>query len=148
MDYEIKIGSKEDAKYVRTKVYIEEMGFRMEFEQKDDDDRMNHVVLYIDGKPAGYERVFPIELEHKVEPIPGAWVLGRLAVLPKYRKQGLADALITYAEDFARENGGTAMVLHAQQELVPYFKAKGYEPFGPVKFDEHLLHQWMKKDLA
>ena len=148
MDYNIKLDNFEDAKTIRTAVYLKELGFRVEFEPIDEDDRMVHMVLYVDDQPVGAGRVFPIELEHKLPYHDGGWVFGRLAVLKDYRDNGYGAALLKYAEDYAKEHGATTMYLHVQKDLFPYFEEKGYEKFGPQKFDEHVLHQWMKKDLA
>ena len=147
MEYTIVPDRFDDAKIVRTDVYLRELGFRIEFDSIDDNELMNHIVLYVDDKPVGVVRVFPVEIEHKMQNFPDAWVFGRLAVLKDYRNNGLGSALIEYAEDFARERGAKEMIIQVQQKLIPFFEERGYTVFGPQKYDEHMLHSWMKKAL-
>lgn len=59
--------------------------------------------------------------------------LSRLAVLPEFRRQGLGDALLAFAEEWARGRGlsraylGVRIVLHAQQN---YYARRGYQVVG------------------
>ena len=148
MEYTIEMGSFDDAKLIRDEVYVKELGFRFEFEPKDQDPRVQHLVAYVDGKPVGCARVFPVELEKK---LPGddshIWVFGRLAVLPEYRNNGIGTALLEKAEEYAKSQGATEMHLHAQPKVQAFFAKRGYEAYGPLKYDEKIVHQWMKKEL-
>ena len=81
----------EDAAAVRTRVFMEEQGFKNEFGPEDEASEMIHVTLYGDGVLLGCARVFPATLEPMLEDAPGRWVFGRLAVLP-----------IGYADGFHR----------------------------------------------
>ena len=63
------------ARKIREKVFIEEQGFEVEFDNIDES--ATHILLTIDGDPAATGRVFPKE--------DGVYILGRIAVLPQYR---------------------------------------------------------------
>ena len=84
----------EDAAAVRTRVFVEEQGFKNEFGPEDEASEMIHVTLYGDGVLLGCARVFPATLEPMLEDAPGRWVFGRLAVLPEARKGGLGSLLL------------------------------------------------------
>ena len=147
MGIEFKQGHFEDAKLIREKVFMDEQGFQNEFDQIDQDPHMIHVVAYDAGKPIGCARVFPIQLEPGLENVDGAWVFGRLAVLPDHRGRGLGSQLLAYSEAAAKEHGATTMHLHAQCVAQPFYEKSGYKAYGPIEFDEHVEHQWMEKQL-
>ena len=137
----------EDAAAVRTRVFMEEQGFKNEFGPEDEASEMIHVTLYGDGVLLGCARVFPATLEPVLDDAPGRWVFGRLAVLPEARKGGLGSLLLAESERIAREAGATEMHLHAQCSAQPFYAKAGYAAYGPVELDEHVEHQWMAKAL-
>ena len=139
--------NKEEAFEIRRKVFIDEQGFKYEFDAIDEDALMTHVTVYCDNILIGCARIFPSDIEPKLDPQPGRWVLGRLAVLPEYRKHGLGSQIMRAAEDEAAKRGAQQIVLHAQCRVQPFYQKLGYEPFGPIEFEEHVEHQWMKKNL-
>lgn len=140
-------GAFEDAKAVRTRVFMEEQGFCNEFGPEDEASEMIHVTLYGDGALLGCARVFPAALEPMLDDAPGRWVFGRLAVLPEARKGGLGSRLLAESERLAREAGATEMHLHAQCSAQPFYEKAGYAAYGPIELDEHVEHQWMSKAL-
>lgn len=144
MDLTFEQGRFEDARFVRTRVFMEEQGFENEFDGIDDDPATVHLTLYRDGKLVGCARTFP-DPEHPDEP--GRWVFGRLAVLPEARKGGLGAALLAESERVAREAGATEIHLHSQCYVTGLYKRAGYEPYGAEELDEHVPHIWMRKKL-
>lgn len=138
----------EDAFKIREAVFMVEQGFKNEFEDKDSDPRMIHLTAYIDGDLAGCARVFPSIMEDGLEAEDGLWIFGRLAVLPRFRKQGLGSSILNEAESVALENGASSVALHAQCNAQHFYSKNGYDAFGPIEFDEHVEHQWMRKSLV
>ena len=62
----------EEAKYIRTEVFMKEQGFKDEFDEWDN--KVPHVVLFIDGKAAGTGRLLPGGNNK-------TFIIGRVAVL-------------------------------------------------------------------
>lgn len=139
--------AKDDAFAIRRTVFIDEQGFKDEFDEIDDDPRMIHIAVYCDGQLAGCARVFPGALEPKIVCDEGTWVLGRLAVLPEYRKYGLGSKIMEAAEAEAERQRAQKIILHAQCRVQPFYQKLGYTAFGPIEFEEHVEHQWMEKFL-
>lgn len=144
MDLRFEQGNFDDARLVRTRVFMEEQGFQDEFDAVDDDPRTIHVTLYEDDALVGCARTFP-DPDHPDQP--GRWVFGRLAVLPEARHGGFGGKLLADSERLAREAGATEMHLHAQCRVASFYERTGYEQYGPVELDEHVEHIWMKKAL-
>ena len=144
MELTFEQGNFADARIVRTRVFMEEQGFRDEFDGIDEIPSTVHVTLYVDGALAGCARTFP-DPDHADEP--GRWVFGRLAVLPEARHSGLGAALLDESERLAREAGATEIHLHAQCRVTPFYERAGYQQYGAVELDEHVEHIWMRKAL-
>ncbi len=144
MDLRFEQGRFQDARFVRERVFMDEQGFKDEFDGLDGDPATIHVTLYRDGKLAGCARTFP-DPDHPDEA--GRWVFGRLAVLREMRKEGLGAALLEESERLARASGATEMHLHAQCSVTSFYERAGYVPYGPIELDEHVEHIWMKKPL-
>lgn len=69
----------------------------------------------------------------QLTPGPGALYLGKLAVAPRARRQGLARRLVTLAEERARALGLPAVELKARVELAENhatFRALGFREVG------------------
>ena len=125
-----RIGERADAFEVRRRVFMDEQGYVNEFDGIDDDPRCLHVTLYVDDELAGCARVFPEPLERELVPdapqspacplddgVPAerVYLLGRVAVLPAFRRRGLASALVAASDDAARAAGARVCKLHAQE---------------------------------
>ena len=144
MEPRFKHGNFDDARIVRTRVFMEEQGFQDEFDDVDEMPSTIHVTAYLGDQLIGCARTFP---DHDHPDDAGRWVFGRLAVLPEARKAGLGAALLAESERLARESGATEMHLHAQCRVTPFYERTGYERYGNVELDEHVEHIWMKKAL-
>ena len=142
MELRFEHGNFDDARIVRTRVFMEEQGFQDEFDDIDDDPRTIHVTLYDANALVGCARTFP---DPDRPDQPGRWVFGRLDVLPEARRGGFGAALLAESERLAREAGATEMHLHAQCRVTPFYGRMGYAQYGPVELDEHVEHIWMEK---
>jgi len=127
----------ECAKNIRKEVFTEEQGFIDEFDDKDE--IAVHLVLFDENDiPVATCRIF-------ADGEKGVFVLGRLAVLKKYRGKKLGSILIEEAEKYVKEKGGKVIVLHAQQRVIDFYKKAGFNEFGGVEYDEGCPHIWMRK---
>lgn len=138
----------EDAALIRQRIFMDEQGFKNEFDAIDDAGEVIHLTAYHDGELIGCARIFPSRFQEGFPAEPRTWIFGRLAVLPEKRGGGFGSAILAQAEKLARDAGATELHLHAQVHAQPLYERAGYSAYGPVEFDEHVEHQWMKKALA
>lgn len=73
--------------------------------------------------------------------------LGRLAVDPDRRGEGIAAALLALADRVALEQGADAISLHAQTYARRLYLDAGYEERGPEFVEEGIEHVAMGKRL-
>ena len=127
-----------EACYIRETVFVEEQGFTDEFDKLDV--ISTHLVLFVQDCPAAVCRVYWDDVRKQ-------YILGRVAVLKEFRRQGLGGAIIKTAEDYLREQGGKELHLHAQCRITDFYEAIGYTPYGEIEDDQGCPHIWMKKRL-
>lgn len=128
----------DESVFVRTAVFVEEQGFKEEFD--DIDDISTHIVAFDLDKPVGNVRFF-------FDRNKGKYIIGRLAVLKNYRSFGVGAMLIKEAERLAKKKGASEICLHSQVQAKQFYIKQGYTEFGEQDFDEDCPHQWMKKNL-
>jgi predicted GNAT family N-acyltransferase len=73
--------------------------------------------------------------------------LGRLAVEPERRGEGIAAAILALADSVAREGGADSISLHAQTYARRLYLDAGYEERGPAFMEEGIEHVAMGKEL-
>ena len=74
--------------------------------------------------------------------------LGRLAVEPERRGEGIAAAILVAADDAALAQDAEAISLHAQTYALSLYMEAGYEERGPAFMEEGIEHVAMEKRLA
>jgi predicted GNAT family N-acyltransferase len=74
--------------------------------------------------------------------------LGRLAVDPDRRGEGIAAALLALADRVALEQGASSISLHAQTYARRLYLDAGYEERGPEFVEEGIEHVAMAKRLS
>ena len=129
----------EEACYIREAVFVEEQGFADEFDKTDLS--ATHFVLFVDREPAAVCRVFWDEDRKQ-------YILGRVAVMPQFRRMGLGSAVIQAAEQYVSEQGGEALHLHAQCRITDFYEAIGYTSYGNIEDDQGCPHIWMQKSIG
>ncbi len=128
----------EDERMIRTKVFIEEQGFKVEFD--DIDSKSMHLVLYSHGTPAACVRYFRGENDCE-------FVLGRLAVLKQFRGHHYGEMLVREVEKSVRNIGAVSLSLSAQVRASGFYRKLGFEQNGNIYFDEYCEHIHMEKNL-
>ena len=93
MEYKIFDNLPQEAKDIRTAVFIDEQGFKNEFDEIDD--TAKHILIYHDGKAVGVARFFSEDGKE--------YHIGRVAVLKPYRKYG-------YGKEITPERLGEIML--------------------------------------
>lgn len=127
-----------EAKYIRIKVFVEEQGFREEFDT--DDNISTHLVVFDDERAVATGRFYYDKARQE-------YLIGRLAVLREYRSRGIGAQLVCEAERLIKAKGGKSVFLHAQCRAKVFYEKLGYTAYGESDFDEDCPHQWMKKTL-
>ncbi len=76
---------------------------------------------------------------------PGTFLVGRIAVRKPYRAQGLGAILVQEAESHAKKAGAKRMLIHAQNQAVPFYQKQGYLPTGKTDEEQGCpIHGWKK----
>ena len=119
-------------------VFMQEQGIGFDYDEIDD--AAWHIIGYDAAKPIAAARLF-----QKGE---GVFVIGRMAVLPEYRKQYIGDTLMRVLEDKAVQLKGYMIEVAAQERAIGFYEKEGYEKSGERFTEADLPHQRMIKDLA
>lgn len=69
--------------------------------------------------------------------------IGRLAVLPEYRRRGVGSALLRRMIRDALAQGQGALQLHAQTQALGFYEALGFEPRGDEFLEAGIPHRLM-----
>ena len=136
MKYQKFIGLNDDIIKIRTSVFINEQGFKDEFDNIDK--TCTHIVLYDNEKPIATCRYFK-EGEN--------YHIGRVAIIKEYRGQGIGNYIMQIAENEILQIDGKAIEVSAQVRVSEFYQKLGYNKVGDIYFDEYLEHVRMVKKL-
>lgn len=122
---------------VREAVFVEEQRVPRTLELDPMDPLCTHVLARdAQGQPIGTGRLTP---ERRI---------GRMAVLPTWRGQGVGAAMLEALTGLARMRGLDQLELHAQLSALPFYARHGYLPVGPQFMEAGIAHQSMHRKLA
>lgn len=139
MKFVTRRGLPEDAITIRKKVFVEEQGFRDEF---DDIDKIAlHLIVYDDGLPIATGRVFPRDMDGKV------YKMGRVALLPPYRGAQIGRKVVLRLEEEAKAAGAEKVELSAQCRVQGFYERLDYIADGDIYEEESCPHIHMEKML-
>lgn len=137
MLYKIYDSLPEEAKNIRTKVFVEEQGFKEEFDSIDNN--AVHIVFFDCEKAAATGRFFTDDGKD--------YHIGRLAVIKEYRGSGIGKKIMTAIEEEIRKTDAESISLSAQLHAKGFYEKCGYIATGSVYLDEHCKHIKMIKKL-
>jgi predicted GNAT family N-acyltransferase len=120
---------------VRRKVFIEEQGVPEVMEWEDLDSGCDWFVAEAGGETVAIVRLTP---DGRV---------GRMAVLPEWRRKGIGAALLTAALDAARKRELAEVELHAQTHAVRFYQRFGFVATGPAFDEAGIPHRHMRLNL-
>jgi predicted GNAT family N-acyltransferase len=126
----------EHAGRIRVAVFVEEQRIPIELEWDGADASSLHVVAYDGEQPVGTGRLLPDA--H----------IGRMAVLPAYRRDGLGGAILETLVAEAAVRGHAAVELSAQVYVRAFYERHGFVAFGPEYDDAGIPHQSMRRMLG
>lgn len=137
MQYKIFDYLPQEAIEIRTVVFVEEQGFKQEFDKIDDS--AYHLIIYEDGKAVANGRLF------KDNTMKNAYIIGRLAVIKNYRNRHLGAKLIELLEAKVKSLKGEKISLSAQCRAKIFYEKLGYVASGDIYLDEYCPHIHMEK---
>jgi predicted GNAT family N-acyltransferase len=71
--------------------------------------------------------------------------IGRMAVLPAYRGQGVGSAVLEALLDVARQQHYAEVFLHAQVSAIAFYERHGFVVYGAEFMDAGISHKSMRR---
>ncbi|HXM89357.1 MAG TPA: GNAT family N-acetyltransferase [Candidatus Acidoferrum sp.] len=124
---------------IRRRVFIEEQRVPEEIELDADDAHAFHAIAILDGVAIGCGRM----LEHGGSEVK----IGRMAVLPEFRKTGVGAHILRFLIERARTRGFRKAILHAQLTAEGFYLRQGFSPVGGVFDEAGIAHRKMEREL-
>ena len=116
---------------VRIAVFVDEQGIDRDEELDGEDAASRHFLAQdADGHPIGAARLLP------------NGQIGRMAVLPAWRRRGVGAQLLGCAVA-AAQTDGLPVFLHAQADAVPFYERNGFAVVGDVFEEANIDHRKM-----
>lgn len=109
---------------IRVKVFVDEQGVNKDLEYEHEEES-THFIAMVDGKEAGTARWRKTDNGIKLE---------RFAVLPDFRSAGVGKELVKAVLNDI-DTKAQKIYLHAQSQVVDFYKKQGFEPEGE-EFEE------------
>ena len=129
------------AYYVRIQAMAKKhhISLRQEFDEHDRPDT-RYIVVTDRDFPVSTARMYPLD-DRSV-------MIGRVVVLPEYRRQGIGSMTVLECEQWAAELGFTRAVRDSRDNKTAFYEQLGYEISGePVQGDTFLCIR-MEKDIS
>lgn len=122
---------------IRESVFINEQGITEADEWDEADQSARHFLARYKGVPVGCARLILSDN--------GDCQIGRMAVLKTYRKQGVGGALISalIAHYLSNTSADTRLFLHAQIQVVDFYRDLGFVEYGEEFMDAGIVHKAM-----
>jgi predicted GNAT family N-acyltransferase len=124
------------ASSIRRSVFVEEQGIDESDEWDEYDPVSVHAVAWLNQTHVGTARLLP---DGKI---------GRMAVLPEFRSQGIGSAMLLALLAVAKEKNLLQVRLSAQQQAVEFYSRHGFASFGEPHIEVGIVHQWMVLNLT
>jgi len=126
-----------EAMRVREAVFVVEQGVPREIERDEWDQRSDHALaLDRDGRAVGTGRLLP------------DGHIGRMAVLPQWRRQGIGSRILGSLVARARERGMKQIILNAQTHAAPFYARHGFVAFGDAFMEAGIPHIAMAREIT
>jgi predicted GNAT family N-acyltransferase len=121
---------------IRTTVFIQEQNVPESMEWDELDRISIHFLAWMEDKPIACVRLIP------------DGHIGRMAVLPRWRNQGIGMQLLKACEQEARQRNVTRLLLSAQVQAIPFYEKADYVLISETYMDAGIPHRDMQKLLA
>jgi predicted GNAT family N-acyltransferase len=121
---------------IRERVFIQEQGVPVELEWDGLDNGCHHaLVLSSNGEAIGCGRITT------------DGHIGRVAVLPEWRRKRIGTAILEMLVDYARSQHYPQVELNAQVQAIPLYQQFGFEVKGETFLDANIPHRKMTLQL-
>jgi predicted GNAT family N-acyltransferase len=127
--------AESDAYPIRKAVFIEEQGVPEVMELDAFDPIAEHALAYRGHDCIGTARLVALP-EHRGR-------IGRMAVLPAYRGQGVGKQLLGALIELGKSQGVTQLELHAQLSAILFYEQFGFIAHGDVYDEAGIAHRDM-----
>lgn len=129
------LDAEQEAYSIRKRVFIEEQGVPEEMELDEYDPSAWHALAYLDSECIGTARLVTL---------PGSvGRIGRMAVLPIHRRQGIGERLLSALLELSKSQGITQLELHAQLSAIPFYEKYGFIAQGDIYDEAGIAHRDM-----
>jgi predicted GNAT family N-acyltransferase len=120
---------------IRRSVFIEEQHVPEELEWDEHDSTASHFIVSVDNMAVATAR---LKIDGQI---------GRMAVLPAYRNKTIGQQLLRFVLETAISQGFDAVFLHAQVQVIDFYKKQGFIEKGDIFMDANIPHREMEKVL-
>jgi len=129
----------EEAFEMRREVFVEEQGISEDLVFDGHDGEALHMVVKDGQRVVGTARVLLLaDNQAKLE---------RMAVLKPFRHKGIGRGIVSFLNEELKNRQLEQVVLHAQYEVVAFYKSCGFEESGLPFWEAGLKHVKMQKRL-
>jgi predicted GNAT family N-acyltransferase len=129
----------QEAFEVRRQVFAREQGISEDLVFDEHDKGAVHMVVKDGERVVGSARVrFLGDSQAKLE---------RMAVLKRYRRRGIGREMLVFLDAVWKDKQVQQVMIHAQLEVVPFYKSCGFDPVGPHFQEAGIKHTKMRKQL-
>ncbi|CAM3695902.1 GNAT family N-acetyltransferase [Polynucleobacter antarcticus] len=136
--------AQDEAYFIRRTVFIEEQGVPEELELDEFDPIALHALVYHQSQCMGTGRLIPLNTGSRIVPLGR---IGRMAILPQYRKQNMGKQLLQRLIQEGRDRGITHFELHAQLSAIPFYEKSGFIAHGAIYDEAGITHRDMMFNL-
>ena len=123
------------AAQVRTAVFVREQGIPAALEWDAADAECLHCVAFDGAQPVATGRLLP------------DGHIGRMAVLPAWRRGGLGGTILERLVAAARERGDAVAMLNAQRQVESFYRRHGFETVSEPFDEAGIEHVSMRRAL-
>jgi predicted GNAT family N-acyltransferase len=141
LTYKLATGEAElqEALEVRRKVFVREQGIAESLVCDGHDHEALHTVVKDGKRVVGSARIrFLGNNQAKLE---------RMAVLKPYRHRGVGRQMLLFLEPVLRGKQVQHIIIHAQIDVVPFYKLCGFDEVGSPFWEAGIQHIKMRKQL-
>lgn len=126
----------DELKKIRRHVFIEEQHVPEELEWDEYDESSVHFLAIHDDRAVATAR------------LKADGQIGRMAVLARYRQQGIGSRLLAFILKFAASKNLEQVYLHAQTSAIPFYEKHGFITQGAIFYEANIPHRGMLKKIC